>query len=55
MDSSSLPEFPWLAYMILFVEGEVEVNSQLWQTLVQELHSPARPSVDAALRVTILY
>lgn len=53
MDSSSLPEFPWLAYMILYVEGEAEVNSQLWQTLVQELHNPSRPSVETALKVTI--
>ncbi|GFO21233.1 ectopic p granules protein 5 homolog [Plakobranchus ocellatus] len=53
MDSSSLPEFPWLAYMILYVEGEAEVYSQLWQTLVQELHSPSRFSVDHALKLAV--
>ncbi|XP_035829150.1 ectopic P granules protein 5 homolog isoform X2 [Aplysia californica] len=53
MDSASLPEFPWLAYMILMVEGESEVNSRLWQMLIMELHSPNRPNIDNGLRVAV--
>ncbi|BFZ08146.1 hypothetical protein BsWGS_11185 [Bradybaena similaris] len=53
MDSASLPEFPWLAYMILFVEGEMEVNTQLWQTLISELHLPSKPNVENALKAAV--
>ncbi|CAG5121709.1 unnamed protein product, partial [Candidula unifasciata] len=53
MDSASLPEFPWLAYMILIVEGEMEVNTQLWQTLINELHTPGKPNVENALKTAV--
>ncbi|XP_059161411.1 ectopic P granules protein 5 homolog [Physella acuta] len=54
MDSASLPEFPWLAYIILMVEGEQEVNSRLWQTLVMELHAHSRPNIEMALKAAVL-
>ncbi|CAL1544233.1 unnamed protein product, partial [Lymnaea stagnalis] len=54
MDTASFPDFPWLAYMILFVEGEHEVNTSLWQSLIMELHAPSRPNIDNALKAAVL-
>uniref|UniRef100_A0A2C9JD30 Ectopic P granules protein 5 homolog n=1 Tax=Biomphalaria glabrata TaxID=6526 RepID=A0A2C9JD30_BIOGL len=54
MEGASMPEFSWLAYMILSIEGEHEVNTSLWQTLIMELHAPNRPTVENALKAAVL-
>ncbi|XP_055883015.1 ectopic P granules protein 5 homolog isoform X1 [Biomphalaria glabrata] len=54
MEGASMPEFSWLAYMILSIEGEYEVNTSLWQTLIMELHAPNRPTVENALKAAVL-
>ncbi|XP_014790390.1 ectopic P granules protein 5 homolog [Octopus bimaculoides] len=48
MEKQSLPDAPWLAYLILSIEGKYEECTLLWPTIQQELLSNTKISVEQA-------
>ncbi|KAL3851894.1 hypothetical protein ACJMK2_015591, partial [Sinanodonta woodiana] len=54
MEKWSFPEFSWLAYLILHVEGQYEEQTKLWSMMQEELLSSTKTGIDQALKKSIL-
>ncbi|XP_041348486.1 ectopic P granules protein 5 homolog isoform X2 [Gigantopelta aegis] len=54
MERSSMPEFTWLAYMVLHTEGASRVCTQLWLNIQQEMHSNPKLPADQAHRQSVV-
>ncbi|XP_064630038.1 ectopic P granules protein 5 homolog isoform X2 [Lineus longissimus] len=50
IDKQAMPEFPWLAYMILNAESKFEEESGLWKSLQAELVNDAGIGVEQAVK-----
>ena len=51
LEKLSSPEVPWLAYLILTIEGKFEECTLLWPTMQQELLGNPKMTVEQAWKV----
>lgn len=51
LDKSSCSEFNWLTYMILWLEGNFEIDSKLWPTLQEEMLNNPKAGAEHCLKV----
>lgn len=54
LDKSSCSEFSWLAYMILWLEGNFENETKLWSTLQEEMLMNTKAGADPCLKKAIM-
>ncbi|XP_053378040.1 ectopic P granules protein 5 homolog isoform X2 [Mercenaria mercenaria] len=53
LDKSSCPDFSWLTYIILWLEGSFEIDSKLWSTLQEEMLNNQKAGIETCLKKSV--